>query len=122
MELNCLDMDYSIDQWQCDETWTHNTGHACQDMPESCSRSSRLELGSENRIAAAVDSERTTTTTTPAVAREGIMQLDDIETEVKIDSYDKRILKLADHLRQTEEPRSWIARAAIPERQTLQET
>jgi hypothetical protein len=28
MELNCLDMDYSINQWQWDEMWTHKTGHA----------------------------------------------------------------------------------------------
>jgi hypothetical protein len=116
MELNYLYIDYSIDQWQWDEMWTHNTGHACQDMSESRSRSSRLELGSENRIAAAVDFERTTTTTTPAADRECPTQLDHIVTEVEIDSYDKRMLELADHLRQTEEPRSWIARADIPKR------
>jgi hypothetical protein len=63
-----------------------------------------------------MDSERTTIRTTPAVTREGTRQLDHIETEVTIDSYDKRILELAKHFRQREEPRSWIARAAIPER------
>ena len=122
MELNCLDMESSIDQWQWDDTWTHKTGHACRDISESCSRSSHLGLGYENRIAAAVDFERTTTTTTPAVAREGTTQLDHVETEVTIGPYDRRMLGLANHLRQTEEPRSWIARAAIPKRQRLQVT
>jgi hypothetical protein len=116
MELNCLDMESSIDQWQWDDTWTHKTGHACRDISESCSRSSHLGLGSENRLAAAVDFERTATTTIPAVAREGTMQLDHIETEVKIDSYDRRVLELANHPRQREESREWTTRRANPER------
>jgi hypothetical protein len=76
-----LGQDYSlVDQCHWDETWTH-TGTARQDMSESRSRSSYLGL--EDRIAAAVDSKRSTATTTPAKARADTMtRLDHIQTEL----------------------------------------
>jgi hypothetical protein len=60
-----LGQDYSsVDQCHWHETWTH-TGTAHRDTSESRSRSSHLGL--EDRIAATVDSKRSTTTTTPTM-------------------------------------------------------
>jgi hypothetical protein len=50
-------------------------------------------LGLDDRIAAAVDFEGSTTTTTPAVARAGTTtRLDHIQTDLKVDWYDKKVL------------------------------
>lgn len=50
-------------------------------------------FGLDDRMAAAVGFERSTTTTTPAVARAGTtIRLDHIQTELKVDWYDKKVL------------------------------
>jgi hypothetical protein len=60
-------------------------------MSESRSRSSHLRL--DDRIAAAVDFERSTATTTPAVARAvTTTRLNHIQTDLKVDRYDKKVL------------------------------
>jgi hypothetical protein len=64
---------------------------ARQNTSESCSRSSHLGL--DDRIAAAVDFKRFIITKIPAVARAGTTtRLDHIQTDLKVDWYDKKVL------------------------------
>jgi hypothetical protein len=82
----------TVDEWDWDENWTHNSGRARQDTSET--RTCSSHLGIENRgVAATLDFGRERTTTTPAVAREATTShLNHIEISVFYTLPDKKIL------------------------------
>jgi len=92
-----LTHEHSVDQWEWDEEWTHNSGRARQDMQDrSESRKRSSDVGLEDRRVAAtvVSGLRQRTTMIPAVVRDATSSpLDHIEISVFYTSPGKKVLK-----------------------------